>query len=317
MSEPNNNQTQTDQEIKAPYAGPLRRQGDLTDASGKKGALRIQRVAAILATLSGLAACTMLALLHSRSFSAGAGPLLTWARALSWIVLLISIAQAVVAEVLVLKPLQVLIQRIRMHKPMPAHGTYELQYLAHSYNAMLEEYLRSEEELRYKAEHDALTGLYNRGAYEQLLAAHQTQGSIALLWVDVDFFKQFNDRYGHDIGDKVLKKVGQTLTHGFRVSDYICRTGGDEFAVIMVNITPKLRSVVLRRVNAVQDALRNPTDGLPQVTLSIGVAFSSQCGPNDSLYKMADKALYQVKEAGRNGCAFYEPETDNTREGGS
>lgn len=304
MAELNNNHNQINQE--AQYTGPLRRHGDLSDAFHKKGAPRLQTVAGLLAALSGLAACAMLALLHSPSFPDG--QLLPWARSLSWAVLLISAAQAAAAAVLVLKPLRVLIQRIRLHKPMPVSGAYELQYLASAYNAMLDEYLRSSEELRYKAEHDALTGLYNRGAYEQLLASHQAAGNIALLWVDVDYFKQFNDRYGHDVGDKVLKKVGQTLTSGFRASDYICRTGGDEFAVIMVNITPKLRSVVLRRVGAVQEALRTPSDGLPPVTLSIGAAFSAQCGPDDSLFKMADRALYKVKEAGRNGCAFYEPE---------
>ena len=175
----------------------------------------------------------------------------------------------------------------------------------------IDAYFKLCEELRYKVEHDALTELYNRGAYEKLLETHQAQGDIALLWIDVDKFKGINDTYGHDIGDKILQKVARKLAEGFRNTDYACRTGGDEFAVIMTDVTPEQQQAVLRRVEAVQAGLRDVRDGLPEVTLSIGIAFSKQRKEGELLFKMADKALYRVKEAGRNGCAIFNEEDRN------
>lgn len=303
MAERNTNQarsTQDDQLIE--YSGPLRRSEELQHA---KGVFRLHTVTAVLTALSCLAAVLLLAVLYSPHISAGASGVLRWGRALGWLLLLLAPLHYAATRWLVLNPLRTFTELIHARKRLPGRGGAELRMLARGCNAVLEEYLRTCEELRYKAEHDALTGLYNRGAYEQLLASHQADGNIALLWVDVDCFKNFNDQYGHDTGDKVLQKVAQTLRRGFRASDYVCRTGGDEFAVIMVNITNRQQTVVLRRAQAVQNELRTSKDELPPVTLSIGAAFSEQCGPEDSLFKMADQALYRVKEAGRDGCAFY------------
>ena len=230
------------------------------------------------------------------------------------LVLLLAVAIEIAAMVLlVIRPVENYSRSIRKQKLLSPQGSAELRYFARAYNVVFEERERRNEELRYKVEHDALTGLYNRGAYEKLLEEHGREGDIALLWIDVDRFKGINDTYGHDIGDRVLQKVARLLSSGFRATDYACRTGGDEFAVIMSDIVPGQQQAVLDRIGAVRQGLSDVSDGLPPVTLSIGVAFSRQRLEGENLFKMADKALYRVKEAGRNGCAFFSEE-DRQRE---
>ena len=108
----------------------------------------------------------------------------------------------------------------------------------------------------------------------------------------MDVFKEVNDTFGHGIGDQILRKVASVLKKQFRNIDYVCRIGGDEFAVIMVN--------------SASDELSNPTDILPAVSLSVGVAFSDRKNPKGSISNDADAALYYIKEHGRHNCGFYE-----------
>ena len=146
----------------------------------------------------------------------------------------------------------------------------------------------------------------NRGAFEQLKTAFKTYTDpFAFLIIDVDKFKLINDGYGHETGDDVLKKVAKLLEKSFRSTDYPARIGGDEFAVIVTNITPDMKTVILNKINAINETLMNPDDDLPQVSLSVGAALS-ECGFTDDLYKKADTALYEVKEHGRCGCRFFE-----------
>ena len=204
---------------------------------------------------------------------------------------------------LVLLPLASYTQRIRQDLPLILTGAYELRYLAGAYNVMFEENHRRTMMLKHAAEHDPLTGLCNRGAYDALLAEHTH--NVALLLIDVDKFKEVNDTFGHDVGDAILKRVADALEHTFRSTDLPCRIGGDEFAVIMTDISPKLRHVVASKVEAVADAVRDATQDLPGVTLSVGIAFSDAHEGEDDIYRAADHALYTVKERGRNGYAFY------------
>ena len=126
-----------------------------------------------------------------------------------------------------------------------------------------------------------------------------------MILIDVDDFKTINDTRGHDVGDHMLIRVAQTLSKHFRVEDHVCRIGGDEFAVLMVNAgdyQKKLIELKLSQINAelaVIDEMRCCT------SLSIGIAHGSQADDVTSLFKHADTALYETKERGKRGYTFY------------
>lgn len=202
----------------------------------------------------------------------------------------------------VLKPLTRYINRIETGHSLEPQGSYELKYLANAYNTVYEYNSQRITNLRDAAERDPLTGISNRGGYDKFLSTHTRD--IALLLIDVDDFKGFNDAYGHDVGDALLKKIARSLTTAFRSTDFPCRIGGDEFAVIMTNMNPGLRRAVRNKVGLVNTMLADDSDDLPLVTLSVGVAFSDEGMNDEDIYRAADEALYRVKEHGRNGIAF-------------
>lgn len=218
----------------------------------------------------------------------------------------LNILNFVLVIALIVKPLQVYIRCIKEDRMLEISGAYEFKYLALTYNDIYEVNAANESMLRHKAEHDALTGLINRGGFDQLRQLLKAQKKpIAFLLIDVDKFKEVNDEHGHEAGDKVLKKVASLLRVSFRSKDYVARIGGDEFSVIMMDTTPQMTELIREKINNLNWRLKNPNDGLPQVSLSVGVAFSDT-GFTDNLYPDADSALYQVKENGRCGCDFYE-----------
>ncbi|NNU16684.1 PleD family two-component system response regulator [Parvularcula sp. ZS-1/3] len=154
---------------------------------------------------------------------------------------------------------------------------------------------------------DQLTGLYNRRFLSNqgtrlIEEAHTTEEPLAALMVDIDHFKMVNDTYGHDAGDLVLKEVSARLTTSVRGSDLACRTGGEEFAILMPR-TPKesahdIADRVLRAVNSVTVKL---SDGQTlDVTVSIGVASLDRSDNLATILKRADEALYRAKQNGRN-----------------
>lgn len=85
----------------------------------------------------------------------------------------------------------------------------------------------------------------------------------------------------------------------------MCRIGGDEFAIIMVEMNPSLKYTIVDKITAINKELSEPTDGLPAVSLSVGVAFTERENPGPSIFTDADEALYHVKENGKHGCGFY------------
>ena len=208
---------------------------------------------------------------------------------------------------LVIAPLKMYGKSIVKGEIFPVVGARELQELATTYNKVYQENLVAQKLIRHEAEHDALTDALNRGAFDKILSIYEQGDSFfAMIMVDVDVFKQVNDTYGHSVGDKILVKVADNLQREFRSIDYICRIGGDEFAIVMVDVGSDLKEVVREKIAQVNENLSNPTDGLPAVSLSVGVAFSDRENPGDSIFKDADKALYKVKNSGRNNCGFYE-----------
>lgn len=168
----------------------------------------------------------------------------------------------------------------------------------------------TEDSLKYEAEHDDLTGLWNRGAFDRI--REDRRGTKAIMLVDIDFFKEVNDGYGHDVGDQVLKKLAWLLDHAFRSTDYPCRVGGDEFAVVLMNVSKEhLRGAITEKIARIQDGMRDTSDGLPSTTLSIGLALEEEGLTPAEVFKHADNALYHVKENGRDGLAFYEDLSEN------
>jgi diguanylate cyclase (GGDEF)-like protein len=158
---------------------------------------------------------------------------------------------------------------------------------------------------RWEAGHDTLTGLLNRSSYQNLgNELKNLKQPIALLVIDVDKFKEINDTYGHKVGDKALIKVATTLTQGFRSEDYVIRYAGDEFVVIMTNFSTEGKHAIAAKVDRINTLLQNPTEDVPKISISVGVAFS-ECGFDENLFQNADKALYSTKEKGRCGYSFY------------
>lgn len=164
---------------------------------------------------------------------------------------------------------------------------------------------KAEHDLRHTSLHDALTGLPNRRYFadqlNRLCQPGHKSDAFSVMLIDVDHFKDVNDSYGHAAGDQLLQVVGTRLSACVRASDTVARIGGDEFAVILTETKDESTapSVARRMLSAVEQPVA--IDGaVGLVTLSIGVARHSPDVSADALMKLADTALYQVKQGGRN-----------------
>lgn len=154
---------------------------------------------------------------------------------------------------------------------------------------------------------DALTGLGNRlwmrTMFErEVTRALHSKKSLALMMVDVDNFKIFNDRYGHIAGDRVLVAVAEALREYLRPTDLIARFGGDEFAVLLPDLQLKQARQAAERIRQQVGAL-SPASLSTAITVSIGVACRTAEDDVATLIQRADAAMYQAKEAGRNRVA--------------
>jgi diguanylate cyclase (GGDEF)-like protein len=168
--------------------------------------------------------------------------------------------------------------------------------------------LKLRESMRSLSIRDPLTGLYNRRYMEEALAQemHRTtrnKAQLAVMMVDIDHFKQFNDIFGHDGGDAVLRELGEFLKKHVRGSDIACRYGGEEFMLILSPSTSEGAPQRAEKIRA-GAALLNVTHAgrdLGKITLSLGVAtFPDHAADALTLIKAADVALYQAKRDGRN-----------------
>ena len=224
--------------------------------------------------------------------------------AMTIVFLLIVIFIVVIISQMIRKPLSSMVEKMEAREPVEPTGVEELRFVTRMYNGILHENKVSQERLSHEASHDALTGLFNRGAYDLWMSSADTD-HIALILIDVDHFKSVNDNYGHAVGDRVLKRVAEILRQSFRSVDIICRVGGDEFVVVMTRVNSSMRQLVYNKISHANDLLQHPKDDLPPVSLSVGVAFSDRSNPQGDIFKDADTALYRVKDAGRNGCSIY------------
>jgi diguanylate cyclase (GGDEF)-like protein len=163
---------------------------------------------------------------------------------------------------------------------------------------------------------DALTGLYNRRwwdeRYDRILSrAERSQTSLAIVVIDVDRFKQYNDNYGHISGDAVLRAVGKVLAANLRPTDIAARYGGEEFVVALPATDLAGALVAAERVRgAVAAAAIEDSTGerLPSITISLGIATLLAKDSTASLFSRADAALYVAKNSGRNRV-FVDPQS--------
>jgi diguanylate cyclase (GGDEF)-like protein len=163
------------------------------------------------------------------------------------------------------------------------------------------------EELRHMAQHDPLTDLPNRALFndrlsQELARARRQNGRLAMVFLDLDHFKSINDNYGHDVGDQVLRRVARQLQACVRASDTVGRIGGDEFVVLLAQLSES--DSVLALAGELRESLRQPfkVDGHElSISCSIGVAVYPEDGTDaEGLTKGADDAMYRAKEAGRD-----------------
>ena len=241
--------------------------------------------------------------LHTRSEEAMRG-LLNLQVFLTILMLLVVVCIVAFISGMVQAPLKRMVELMRKKQVVPPAGAKELRFVAETYNSVFEDNRKKYERLSYGSMHDALTGLFNRKAFD-IMKRDLDMSDTALLLVDVDRFKTVNDTYGHDVGDLVLKRVAEVLGYSFRSSDLVFRLGGDEFVVIMSNVDSSARELVRRKIEQANQMLQQPSDDLPPTSLSVGVAFADRQNPDGDIFKDADTALYRMKEGGRCGCVIY------------
>jgi diguanylate cyclase (GGDEF)-like protein len=168
-------------------------------------------------------------------------------------------------------------------------------------------------QVTYLANSDELTGLSTRRCFFEragaAVAAAQRQGEpLAAIMMDVDHFKSINDKYGHPVGDEVLKALGARLRETLRGSDVVGRYGGEEFAAILAGASPAVAEIAERLRRSVSATPIETRDGPIPVTISIGLAFLTPDDCDlDALLRRADASLYQAKRGGRNQVVAAEP----------
>lgn len=171
--------------------------------------------------------------------------------------------------------------------------------------------------LREMALHDSLTELPNRRLFDERLdqalqRAKRKVNLVAVFFADLDFFKRVNDRFGHEMGDQVLKETALRLLKCIRASDTVARMGGDEFTILVEDL--KHGKDALPVVEKIMTAIRQPyqvNDQSLHITISIGISLypqdADQC---EQLIIAADRAMYQAKDAGKDRFAFFAPYSD-------
>ncbi|HEX5686396.1 MAG TPA: EAL domain-containing protein [Ideonella sp.] len=208
-----------------------------------------------------------------------------------------------------------------------ASGSREVDLLANGFNQMMSQLQQRDERLNHElhqrrqaevrlndlAYFDPVTGLHNRHYFLECIdaavdRAAREQGRCALIYIDLDGFKQVNDTLGHDRGDELLKEVGRRLTDTLRRSDGVCRLGGDEFAVIIdddIHIA-QVEAVAAKLVEVLAAPYRLSDQRGAQVSASIGAClYPDDADDRDSMMRHADSAMYRAKERGKNRYWLY------------
>ena len=206
---------------------------------------------------------------------------------------------------LIILPINRSVSNLDNREEIPEQGSFEMRNLARVYNEVLRDSTEKQEELEYSATHDALTGVYNRAAFDREYDRCRND-RIGIAIVDVDGFKHYNDIYGHDVGDHVLRRVTETIGSKFRKEDHISRIGGDEFVIIMKNTGSAQSEDIKLKIDEINEELvKERRKGMPPISVSVGAAFWDRENPGPDILKDADKALLQMKQNGKLGCRIY------------
>lgn len=197
-----------------------------------------------------------------------------------------------------------------------AEGPSEIRDLSEAFRRMRQEVRFRQGALEHQAFHDPLTGLPNRALLEDrlnqaVLRCNRDGTSGALMMMDLDYFKEINDTFGHPVGDGVLKLVADRLTDELRVSDTVARFGGDEFGILMPGIDGDgADDAAERLLGALRPRLEVEGHSF-HVSGSLGIAFFPAHGEDaETLIRRADMAMYQAKEK-RQGSGIFRPQQDN------
>jgi diguanylate cyclase len=194
-------------------------------------------------------------------------------------------------------------------KKMVDHNV-ELESRLEQSSAMVGELKRDMERIRQQAVTDGLTGLANRKAFDDQIQrivrdSNRNSEIFSLIMIDIDHFKSFNDKYGHQVGDQVLRLVAMTLVNEVKGQDMAARYGGEEFVIILPGTNANAAQAVaenLRKAVEKKEVINRATgDNLGQITVSLGAAqFYGGEETAEELIRRADIALYQSKSKGRN-----------------
>lgn len=172
--------------------------------------------------------------------------------------------------------------------------------------------LKLRETLQHQSFRDSLTGLYNRRYLEatimrELHQASRNEQSLSVMMMDIDCFKSFNDTWGHDAGDAVLRAIGNFLQENVRNSDIPCRYGGEELVIIMPNTSIENTKIRADEIRQGIKQLKVHIEGkeLTSISVSVGISSFPRHGTTyEQLFRLADEALYKAKQNGRD-CVFY------------
>ena len=224
--------------------------------------------------------------------------------AIAWIVVICSFAVVQITLRRVVRPLEELARasgRIAagdLNARAPVGGDFEIAELGMAFNDMADK-------LRLHARTDELTDLPNFRAFRERIDAEIARAvrypeRFGILVLDLDRFKQYNDKFGHLAGNEALQRVARALRIAVRSVDFPARYGGEEFAVILPQIEAATLATIAERVRALVESLPAPANG-SSLTISIGGALYPEDGTSvEALFHVADERLYQAKREGRN-----------------
>ncbi|MDH3326992.1 MAG: GGDEF domain-containing protein [Gammaproteobacteria bacterium] len=158
----------------------------------------------------------------------------------------------------------------------------------------------------HAANKDALSGVYNRSTFEETLnrevkLAHRYNRSLSIVILDIDNFKNFNDSFGHALGDQVIKSTAANISACVRSTDIVFRYGGEEFVALLSNTSVEGAVFLAERIrHKIESSLVNHDNNSVNVTASLGISELTEGEQNASFFSRADKALYEAKKSGKN-----------------